>query len=253
MLRSEINTFVMKLRRSVTLSVTMIFVCVCTSASADQIVVHSDPDATVLLSDDIECSACDGTLTPSAIEVLTGGAGGEVTAGQLWSFLKAQGVDSMDELTLRLDVDPAMAGIDGSQSSIDISALQLQIENPIGIDGLATDVKIGDKQFLLSSPSDEPDIADMQLAVKLHYDFMERFNAESKEKIKLNVSSSGLMPSISIARKADSLRSLNWPMLLGFSVFWLGVFGLVNWLTKPGSVGPSMAEKTTVLDSKVGV
>lgn len=232
--------------RSITLGVFLVATVVCAPASGDQVIVGSDPDATVFLADDVLCSACDGTLTPQAIEVLTSGAGGEVTAGQLWSFFKAQGVDSMDELTLRLDVDPEKAGSSIEGSSIDISALQLQIENPSGIDGFATDVKIGDKQLLLSTPSFDPDVADMQLAVKLHYDFMERFSADSTEKIKLNVSGSGLMPSISIAKKTDSLRQMNWLMLVGFAIFWLSVFGIVNWLTKPSPAGTSVTNKTAV-------
>lgn len=252
MIRSDLNT-VPKLRLSLTLGVALVVAGVCVSTSADQITVDSDPDASVMLADDVECSACDSNLTPSAIEVLTSGAGGEVTTGQLWSFFKAQGVDSMDELTLRLDVDPEQAGSSGSGSSIDISALELLIENPSGIDGFATDVKIGDKQLLLSSPSSAPDVADMELAVKLHYDFMERYNADSKEKVKLNVSSSGLMPSVSIARKTETLRAMNWPMLIGFTAFWLAVFGLVNWVTKPTPVGSGLAEKNAVLNSKVRV
>lgn len=253
MICSALNSFVIKLRSAITLGVVFAMAGVCLSASADQIIVDSDPDATVLLSDDVVCSACDGTLTPSAIEILTSGSGGEVTAGQLWSFFKAQGVDSMDELTLRLDVDPKMAGINGSGSSIDISALQFQIENPSGIDGLATDVNIGDKQLLLSSPSMDPDVADMQLAVKLHYDFMERFSADSEEKIKLNVAGSGLMPSISIARKTDPLRAMNWPMFVGFTAFWLILFAAVNWLTKPTPVGASLTEKAVVMKSETRV
>lgn len=249
----SVNIAIKSLRRSITLCVAWGCAAIGGLASADQVIVHSDPDTPVLLSDDIECSACDGTLTPSAIEVLTSGSGGEVTAGQLWSFLKAQGVDSMDELSLRLDVDPEMTGGDGDQSSIDISTLQLQIENPTGIDGFATDVKIGDKQFLLSAPSPGDDVADMQLAVKLHYDFMERFSADSKEKIKLNVSSSGLLPNISIARKPEVFHDMNWPLLIGFSLFWLAVFGLANWLTKPVAIGGSLTEKTAVLENKISV
>jgi hypothetical protein len=213
-------------------------------ANADQVVVDSDPTTSVSLTDDVECSACESGLTPSAIEVLTSGAGGEVTAGQLWSFFKAQGVDSMDELTLHLDIDPDKVATTTSGSSIDISSLQLQIENPNGGQGLATDVQIGDKQVLLPAAPENGANADMQLAVKLHYDFMERFSADSKEKIKLNVSGSGLMPSISISKKTESLRALNWPLLIGFSAFWLGVFSIVNWFTRPVPVAPSMPEKS---------
>ena len=246
MIRNDFTTSVINVGQSIALGVVVFCAGICSTASADQVIVDSDPDATVFLADDVECSACDGTLTPSAIEILTGGAGGEVTAGQLWSFLKAQGVDSMDELTLRLDIDPEKAGSTIDGSSIDISALQLQIENPGGIDGFATDVQFGDKQLLLSSPSFDAEVDDMQLAVKLHYDFMERFSADSTEKIKLNVSSSGLMPSISIAKKTESLRKMNWLMLIGFSAFWLSIFGLVNWLTKPSPIGTSLTNKTAV-------
>lgn len=220
------------------------------TASADQVVIDSDPGTSVSLTDDVECSACDQALTPSAIEVLTSGAGGEVTAGQLWSFFKAQGVDSMDELTLHLDIDPDKAATSANGSSIDISSLQLQIENPKGVLGFATDVQIGDKQVLLPNASRNADSADMQLAVKLHYDFMERFSADSTEKIKLNVSSSGLMPSISIAKKAESLRAMNWPLLIGFTAFWLIVFTFVNWLTKPTAIGASLIKDAAVGSAK---
>lgn len=233
-------------RLLITLVVVFGGACFGASVWADQVIIHSDPETSVSLSEDVECSACDGELTPSAIEVLTGGSGGEVTAGQLWKFFKAQGVDSMDELTLHLDIDRENAASSADGSSIDISMLQFQIENPSGMQGFATDVNIGDKQVLLPTQSADPDVADMQLAVKLHYDFMERFSADSKEKIKLNVSGSGLMPSISIARKSESLRELSWATLVGFTVFWFGVFGLVNWLTKPTPVGTTLTQKSVV-------
>jgi len=241
----SINSFIGS-RLLVTMGVAFIASCTSANVFADQVIVDSDPETSVSLSDDVECSACDGELTPSAIEVLTGGAGGEVTDGQLWKVFKAQGVDSMDELTLHLDIDPEKAASSIGGSSIDISTLQFQIENPSGMQGFATDVNIGDKQVLLPTPSVDPNVADMQLAVKLHYDFMERFSADSKEKIKLNVSGSGLMPSISIARKSESLREMNWLVLIAFTGFWFGVFGLVNWLTKPAPIGASLVKKTVV-------
>ena len=218
--------------------------------AADQVIVDRDPGMSVALTDDVACSACDGTLTPSAIEVLTGGSEGEITAGQLWKFFKAQGVDSMDELTVYLDIDPDKASNTVDGSSIDISALQFQIENPNGVQGLATDVQIGNKQVLFPTESRNADSADMQLAVKLHYDFMKQFSADSKEKIKLNVAGSGLMPSISIAKKTETLRALNWPLLIAFSVFWVAIFALVNWLTKPLPVGGSLTTGSPVGSSK---
>lgn len=233
-----------------TLSMVVSVVLASLPASADQVIVDRDPESSVTLADDVECSACDQALSPSAIEVLTSGAGGEVTAGQLWSFFNAQGVDSMDELTLHLDIDPEKVATSAGGSSIDISSLQLQIENPDGIQGFATDVQIGDKQVLLPTASRNADSADMQLAVKLHYDFMKRFSADSTEKIKLNVSSSGLMPSISIAKKTEALRALNWPLLIGFTIFWLGVFALVNWLTKPKANETSLSRDSGVEPSK---
>ena len=234
------------------LSLAVAFSLIGLTASADQVIVDRDPEMSVSLSDDVECSACDGGLTQSAIEILTSEAGGEVTAGQLWKFLKAQGVDSMDELTIQLDIDPDKASNTADGSSIDISSLKLQIENPIGIQGPATDVQFGDKQVLFPSESRNADSADMQLAVKLHYDFMERFSADSKEKIKLNVAGSGLMPSISIAKKTETLRALNWPLLIGFCVFWVGVFTFVNWLTKPKAMGNSRANVASIGTPKNG-
>jgi len=246
MIRNYSITSFVSSRLLVTMAVAILASCTSADVFADQVIVDSDPEASVALSDDVDCSACDGELTRSAIEVLTGGAGGEVTTGQLWKFFKAQGVDSMDELTLHLDLAPENGVSSTGGSSIDISTLQFQIENPSGMQGFATDVNIGDKQVLLPTPSTDPNVADMQLAVKLHYDFMERFSADSKEKVKLNVSGSGLMPSISIARKSESLRVMNWPVLIGFTVFWFGVFGLVNWLTKPAPIVASLTKKTVV-------
>ena len=252
MIHSNKEFTILNNRLLASLVLSVAFLPVGLPASADQVIVDRNPEMSVSLTDDVECSACDGALTPSAIEVLTSGAGGEVTAGQLWKFFKAQGVDSMDELTLHLDIDPDKASSTVDGASIDLSSLQFQIENPNGVQGLATDLQFGNKQVLFPAESRNADSADMQLAVKLHYDFMERFSADSKEKIKLNVAGSGLMPSISIAKKTETLRALNWPLLIGFSGFWLGVFALVNWLTKPLPVGSSLTGSSSVGSSKNG-
>jgi hypothetical protein len=214
---------------------------------ADQVIIADDPSEAVSLGDNIECSTCDRSSAASAIELLTNGSGGEVTAGQLWRFFKAQGVTSMDELMLQMDVDGSQTSPDGG-SGLDISSLQFQIENPGG-ESCCTDVNIGDKQVLLPQLSGDEKNAAMQLAVKLDYDFMERFSADSPEKIRLNVSTPGVLPSISIGSKETVLGTMNWPVLIAFTLFWVAAFAIVNWLTKPEvtilEAGPALTEVTS--------
>lgn len=201
---------------------------------ADQIVVPESTDETVRVGS-IECSAC-LDKAPSAMDVLTGQSNGEVTAGDLWKFFRAQGVTSMDQLTLCLDCDPADLDGPTGLEAIDISAFELKIEDPSNRDVLLTDVNLGSNTLVLNNSAFDSTRPEARLAVSLGYDFMERFSADSREKVSMNIaseSSSGFLPRISIESGSTMFSNSNMVTLFAFVAFWTVVFTVVNIVTKP--------------------
>jgi hypothetical protein len=70
------------------------------SSNADEYVINSETSKTQVVGD-FACSTCPGP-SKSALELIQDG--GEVTAGEVWQFYHGQGIDSLEQLTLCLDV-----------------------------------------------------------------------------------------------------------------------------------------------------
>ena len=153
-----------------------------------------------------------------------------LTAGELWRFFDAQGVDSLRQLTLSLDFDSTVG-----LSSAGISSLELTIENPSNLGDLTK--SLGDNSLNIPGHDIAPYKPEANLEFELGYDFMQRFSADSTEKISLNVSGdANSQPVVSVQgveRNGFFSFMFNLLKLVGFAVFWALVFVALYRFTKP--------------------
>ena len=156
---------------------------------------------------------------------------GEVAAGDLWQFFHSQGVQSLDRLTLCLDVEQ----LEG-HSAFDLKSVELKIEDPNKVGYLLTNVSLGNNSIVVPGLETSSSKPEAKLEIVLGYDFMERFSAASKEKIKLDFSANSDMASkatFSIGSNEEIFSSASFVLLALFVGFWVAVFFVLNRVTKP--------------------
>ena len=200
-------------------SIIMIGLCFGTSFG-DEIVIDNQGDSQMSLGD-FRCSSCP-TQIHSAMGIFDQARTGEVSAGELWQFFHSQGVDSLDQLTLCLDVEQ----LDG-QSAFDLQSVEFKIQDPHNQDGLLTDVSLGNNNSIIvpgfETSSFRPEA---KLQISLGYDFMERFSADSQEKIKLDFSSSNSLAASNVkfsieGSEQGGFSTWNYLLLAGFVLVWI--------------------------------
>ena len=179
-----------------------------------------------------DCSQC--PKPSSNMFSLFDGNTSELTAGELWTYFDSQGVSSLNQLTLCLDVPT-----NGDSSAFGINSMELKIEDPSQLGNLLTDVSLGDNSLVFAGYDITLFKPEAKLEIDLGYDFMKRFSAESKEKISLDVSSDGdgradAQPVFSIEGAAGFFaKRFNTMALTVFAIFWAIVFIALNRFTKP--------------------
>lgn len=194
---------------------------------ADEIVLDSSVNTKVSVGD-FDCSQCP---TPtSAINLLSGSDSGELTAGQLWQYFNSQGFESVDKLTLCVDVQQPSENSD----EFGLNSVELKIEDPMNAGGLLTNVSLGQNSLVFPNYDISSYKPEAKLEFALGYDFMERFSANSQEKISVDVSSNAsevASPVLSI--EGGSGFRFNMTALAVFAMFWAVVFFALNRFTKP--------------------
>ncbi len=220
-------------------------------ANADQ--VNLDGDSPITMGG-FECSLCRGQVIRS-IGILDQNTSGEVYAGELWQFFHEQGVVSLNRLTLCLDIQQ----LDGD-SSFDLQSVELSIEDPAGEKPFLTHVTLGNDYLVVPAYGTSSFKPEAKLEIALGYDFMEIFSASSREKIKLDFSSnSDQANNAKFYIEADSnfFSRSNVLLLVGFILFWVIVFIVLNRITKPlthdsaeSSAPPSPLENSEPKPSK---
>lgn len=175
------------------------------------------------------CSKCPRP-SKTMLNLLNGGNSGSVTAGELWKFFDSQGVTSLQRLTLQLDIET-----EGHSGSAVIHSMEFQIEDPSNFGRPLTVVSMHDDDILKIRDYDIASFKpEANLEIKLGYDFMERFSADSTEIISLDVSSeANSRPVISFAGSGGSFSYKNGLALGAFAIFWALVFVVLNRFTKP--------------------
>ena len=217
-------------------------------SNADEIIISGNEHAVTV--GDFDFSPCNTESSRGALGVLSEGSNGQMTAGDLWQFFSDRGINSVENLTICMDWAP------GQQlcSDIDVSSLQLQIEDPNQAGSLITNVSLGGHSLVVPGFEVSSFKPEAKLGVALGYDFMKRFGPTSTEKIHLDfgeTSKAGFLPTFSFeGSAANPTRIPNWYGLCGFIVFWLIAFKLLATLTAPKEIAASPA--TTAPSAKPG-
>ena len=193
------------------------------ATSADELIL--DESLTNFQSvGDFDVSACHLPVEPEADGLLTNG---EITAGQLYTYFKNKGMDSVNEIVFCVDVDPAVQG----RTDYALESLELSIED-------IEKYTLGENSLMLPAYEASTMKPEAQLSIKLGYDFMQRFNADSEERIKFDFAVAGQqsksMFKIGVLPESQSsFDSSRFLFLSAFVGFWLVVFFVLFRATNP--------------------
>jgi len=218
------------------LIVLLSFATFASASFADEVIIDGRASSKISVGD-FDCSQCPSPA--NNIFSLFDGNDREFTAGQLWKFFDEQGVSSVEHLVLCLDLQPSSETI-----PFGIDSFELKIENPSELGALLTNVSLGDNSLVFPGYDISSFKPEAKLEIALGYDFMERFSADSKEKISLDVSSAnnGSMPVVSVeAGNGFFAQKFNIYALIVFAAFWSVVFLVLNRFTKPKIELPNSA------------
>lgn len=194
---------------------------------ADEVIIDGKQGSKI--AGDFDCSKCPSPST-SMLNLLDGCESSSLTAGELWQFFDSQGVDSLDRLTLCLDVESSGLATSG------INSMELKIEDPSNLGSLLTNVSLGDDWLTIPGYDIAPFKPEANLEIELGYDFMQRFSADSTEKISLNVSGAANSQPVVSVQGVDGnglFSSINSLAIVAFAVFWSLVFISLYRFTKP--------------------
>ncbi|MEM9412876.1 MAG: hypothetical protein AAGA30_17325 [Planctomycetota bacterium] len=158
---------------------------------------------------------------------------GEITAGQLYTLFKKQGLESVEELKLCLDLAP-----EGIRADYNLSAIELRIEDLSSTSEFQS-FSLGDNQLLIPGYEASNIKPEAQISIKLDYDFMKQFNESSTEKISFNYSVDGettsLPMTIGVLSEPNSYSPARAFFLVSFIGFWIVVFFVLFRVTSPRS------------------
>ena len=195
--------------------------------SGDEVIIDNNASNKVSVGD-FDCSKCPNAM--GNILALFDGVNNEVTAGQLWTFFDSQDVSSVSHLVLCLDVQP------NNESAMGINSVELTIEDPAQLGSLLTNVSLGNNSLLLPGYDITAFKPEAKLEIALGYDFMERFSADSTEKISLDVASDGDHSTAVVSVQGENgffAQGFNLIALVVFAIFWAIVFLALNRFTRP--------------------
>lgn len=185
-------------------------------------------------------SAAGGKMSDGLPIVPFGSLGpGEITAGDLWSFLHNRGIKSTDQLILELDIKP-LEGV--APSDVDLSNITLKIgdsesSSQAGIT-FSLNANEGGKRIRVPAYETIAFGKEATLAVDLEFDFMSRYSADSREPVVLSVTLGGnenpspLQFSLSSPQETG-YRPFNAMLIVMFTAFWVIVFVVLYRLTNP--------------------
>lgn len=198
--------------------------------SADEILVEGDESR--ISVGDFDCGGCNCEAT-NALNLLMDQSSGQVRAGELWKFFNEQGLTSVEQLTLSVDILPE----NEVHGDIGISGLRLMIEDPNSV-GFLTDASLGEHSLIVPEYEISSFKPEARLQVALGYDFMERFSADSQEMVQFGFSqgaASAITPRFAVEGNEASLvpSGIHWSALVGFIAFWGVVFLLLSRVTRP--------------------
>lgn len=200
------------------------------SCFADEVVLRESTSNNEHAIGDYSCSPCFTKLSGGAVELRGGVKDGtiELTAGELWQFFNDQGHESVNSMTLFVDV-----GQLPRTKRLSLSKLNFEIESPI--DGhLSTIANLGRNSLVVPGVETSSVRPEAELRFDLGYDFMELFSPESEEIVRVSISSpigDSLAPTFHLAADDNVFGQTNLGRLFLFVLFWGSVFlMLLRWM-----------------------
>jgi hypothetical protein len=156
---------------------------------------------------------------------------GEITTGELFKIFQQRGMKSVSELTICLDIDPTVGG----QTNYALHAMELLIQGKSDEDWRS--FQFGDNSLMVPGYEASALKPEAQLSVKLDYDFMQRFNENSTEKLKFNYFLNGEEKAVPVKAwvqaKENQFSLGRFLLVSAFALFWIFVFAALLRMTNP--------------------
>ena len=179
---------------------------------------------------DFSVSGCLLPIEPEAEGLLN--EKGEISTGELYKYFKSKGIDSVNELIFCVDVDPTVERTDYSLQSIVLNIQDVETFEDI------ERYTLGENSLMLPAYEASVMKPEAQLAIRLPYDFMQRYNANSTERIKLDFALAGEHSKSSfkigvLPESRSSFPASRFLFLTAFAGFWFVVFVVLFRATNP--------------------
>lgn len=160
----------------------------------------------------------EGKILPLLYSGELGPADQSITAGDLWSFFQRQGLEKVESIVLFLDVNKF-----DDPESITIKSIEFRIE-PANPTLPVTTSALSESNLLVIPGYDSlSSLPEARLEIPLEFDFMQRFSAESRDRVFLKIAYDapvGHAPNFFIAGQQNWITLPSFTLLLGFVAFW---------------------------------
>lgn len=165
--------------------------------------------------------------------------GGQVKTGELWNYFHSQGIDSLDRLTLVINVNPDLGTEQGfMMDSLTLTIAEAQTEAANGAK-MITNASLnrnGKNMLILRSGDPKSFTPHARMEFELGYDFMKRFNSDSQDTVSLNFNTrSGAIEQalFGFPQTNSQAQDSHLQNLLLFIAFWAIVFLLMYLFLSP--------------------
>ncbi len=160
----------------------------------------------------------EGKILPLLYSGELGPADQSITAGDLWSFFQRQGLEKVESIVLFLDVNKF-----DDPESITIKSIEFRIE-PANPTLPVTTSALSESNLLVIPGYDSlSSLPEARLEIPLEFDFMQRFSADSRDRVFLKIAYDapvGHAPNFFIAGQQNWITLPSFTLLLGFVAFW---------------------------------
>ena len=160
----------------------------------------------------------EGKILPLLYSGQPGPADQSITAGELWSFFQRQGLEKVESIILFLDVNKF-----DEPESITIKSIEFRIEPANSTLAVTTSALNESNRFVIPGYDSLSNLPEARLEIPLEFDFMQRFSADSRDRVFLKIAYDapvGHAPNFFIAGQQNWITLPSFTLLLGFVAFW---------------------------------
>lgn len=160
----------------------------------------------------------EGKILPLLYSAGLGQGDQSITAGELWSFFQRQGLDKVESIVLFLDVNKFDA-----PDSITIKTIEFRIEPTNKTLPVTACAMSESKPLVIPGYDSLSNLPEARLEIPLEFDFMQRFSADSRDRVFLKIAyeaPAGNAPSFFIAGQQSWITLPSFTLIAGFVAFW---------------------------------